>query len=302
MSFWDGIGSTALGMLGGVFGANSQHRRQKELMSIQHQNQQQLNQQGHDLQMEMWKNTSYPAQLEMMKKAGLSPGLMYGGGAGAGGSTGSQGGGSAAGGSAASFQPMDMNNMLIMEQIRKMKEETNDLISQRNKRDGVDTDLAKASIDKVYAEFSKILSDTENVEAHTRILEIEQSIKRIEAEYKPQEYEASIKKMSNEARKIMADAQLTEESKGKILSNLTADYWLKQSESQKNWSLKYLSDEQIKKIEADIDVAYSNVNIGWADIDVKKKQLILEDMRQDLMKELKEMDLDFAKRKLNFRS
>ena len=191
-----------------------------------------------------------------------------------------------------------MNNMLIMEQIRKMKEETNDLISQRNKRDGVDTDLAKASIDKVYAEFSKILSDTENVEAHTRILEIEQSIKRIEAEYKPQEYEASIKKMSNEARKIMADAQLTEESKGKILSNLTADYWLKQSESQKNWSLKYLSDEQIKKIEADIDVAYSNVNIGWADIDVKKKQLILEDMRQDLMKELKEMDLDFAKRKL----
>ena len=75
---WGGLAGAGLSMLGGFIGAGSQHRRQRELMGMQYQNQRLLNQQGHDLQMDMWNKTNYKAQVEHMKKAGLNPGLMYG--------------------------------------------------------------------------------------------------------------------------------------------------------------------------------------------------------------------------------
>lgn len=121
-----GIG---LSMLGGAIGAQSQHGRQRELMNIQHQNQQQLNQQGHDLQYQQWLRTNYPAQVQMMKKAGLNPALMYKG-AGPGGTTGSQTGGSAGSGNAQAFSPMDVSNMALMKaQQEKIEAETRNIDS-----------------------------------------------------------------------------------------------------------------------------------------------------------------------------
>ncbi len=91
-----------LGMLGkavgGMFGMISENRannRDRANAQQQYENQRKLNQQGHDLQMDMWNKTNYKAQLEHMKGAGLNPGLMYGMGGGGGTTTGSQGGGSA---------------------------------------------------------------------------------------------------------------------------------------------------------------------------------------------------------------
>lgn len=130
-----GIAGAVLGMMGGMYGATNQHRRQKALMGTQYQHQRMLNQQGHELQHEMWKKTNYPAQVKMMKEAGLNPALMYGS-AGQGGSTGSQGGGSAASGSAAAFNPMDVSNMMLVKkqsdlidaQTGKTKAETRDIL------------------------------------------------------------------------------------------------------------------------------------------------------------------------------
>jgi hypothetical protein len=139
---WAGAASGVLGMLGGIGQANRQYHRQKKLMGFQHDYQRMLNQQGHDLQMDMWNKTNYKAQVEHMKKAGLNPGLMYGQ-AGQGGTTGSQGGGSAAGGSAAGERVMDLQNALLGAQIEKLGAETrtederaNDLRSQIERRDG----------------------------------------------------------------------------------------------------------------------------------------------------------------------
>ena len=115
---WQGAAAQGLSMLGGFIGANSQHQRQKGLMGIQHKNQMALNRQGQRMQMDMWKNTSYPAQLKMMKEAGLSPGLMYGGGPGQGGTTGSQTGGSAASGNAAAFTPMDVSALKMGAELK----------------------------------------------------------------------------------------------------------------------------------------------------------------------------------------
>ena len=64
-----GAAGGLLGMIGQNSRAKKQHNRQKELMGIQFQNQQQLNQQGHELQKKMWEDTNYPAQMKMMQEA-----------------------------------------------------------------------------------------------------------------------------------------------------------------------------------------------------------------------------------------
>ncbi len=72
--------------------------RNKQMMGIQFENQQKLNEQGQRLGLETWEATSYPAQMKLMKEAGLNPALMYGS-AGSGGSTATASGGSAQSGS-----------------------------------------------------------------------------------------------------------------------------------------------------------------------------------------------------------
>lgn len=99
--------------------ANSQRNRDKKsmsnqmgLMREQYQNQKNLNQQGADLQFQQWEKTNYPAQMEMMKKAGLNPGLMYGMGGAGGATAGSQGGGAAMGGQAPQPQQLDIASQM----------------------------------------------------------------------------------------------------------------------------------------------------------------------------------------------
>ena len=111
-----GVGIAQAGF--NMLSANKQRQDQARLMGIQQQNQQQLNRQGHQLQMDMWNKTNYQAQLKHMKKAGLNPALMYGMGGGGGTTAGSQGGGSASGGNAVQMHPMDMANLSLLKAQR----------------------------------------------------------------------------------------------------------------------------------------------------------------------------------------
>jgi hypothetical protein len=148
------LGAAGIGAASGVAGAGmsamlaqGQHRRQRALMGYQQNLQQGLNQQGHDLNYDMWKKTNYPAQIEMMKEAGLNPSMIYGKG-GAGGQTGGQGGGAAAGGSAA--MPM-MGNMggvdaMTASQIQVNKASAYKMEVEANKLKGVDTELVETNV------------------------------------------------------------------------------------------------------------------------------------------------------------
>jgi len=127
-NFWDTTAGEAIatggGALMGMIGGHQQERRNyrnnRNLMGLQNEYQRGLNQQGHDLQMDMWNKTNYGAQVQHMKDAGLNPALMYKG-AGAGGTTGSQGGGSASMGSSQQGKVMDLSNALIGAQIEGLK-------------------------------------------------------------------------------------------------------------------------------------------------------------------------------------
>jgi len=173
---------TAIGLGTGLIGMIGQNRRerramenQETLMGIQSRNQMKLNQHGADLQYDMWKKTNYPAQVEMLKEAGLNPGLIYGS-AGAGGTTGSQGGGSAQGGNAPSPQPMDIQSALNVamskaqielakSQANKNEAEAEAIGGYKAEESGSKTKLnnqqAKALVQQVQESISKAKLNTE---------------------------------------------------------------------------------------------------------------------------------------------
>ena len=67
MGLIDGIIGLFAGPLQDQVIGDQQVSRQKNLMDYQMRH-----------QLEMWQRTNYPAQVEMMKRAGLNPALMYG--------------------------------------------------------------------------------------------------------------------------------------------------------------------------------------------------------------------------------
>jgi len=168
---WGKVGTSAasgvLGMIGGHLSERRNYRNNRKLMELQYNNQRELNQQGHDLQFDMWNKTNYGAQKRHMLEAGLNPALMYGS-AGASGTTGSQSGGSASMGSSQQGKVMDLQNMLVGAQIKDLNAGAEKKKAEADKLSGVDTDLANANIKGVnqsvlesVARTSKIKSETE---------------------------------------------------------------------------------------------------------------------------------------------
>jgi len=159
-----------LGKLMGVALGNAETRRgnkvERGMMQQQYQNQRNLNQQGHELQMDMWNKTNYGAQLQHMKDAGLNPGLMYGMGGGGGTTAGSQGGGSAAKGSAQKQMGIEglmaaAQTELINAQKKNVdadtqnKKDQNPNIGKQGENLDANTNLAKQSLDNKLEELRK---------------------------------------------------------------------------------------------------------------------------------------------------
>jgi len=159
--------STFLGMIGGHQAERRNYRNNRNLMGLQNQYQQGLNQQGHDLQMDMWNKTNYGAQMEHIKGAGLNPALMYGMSGGGGTTAGSQGGGSQSMGSSQQGKVMDLSNALIGAQITGLEAKANKDNADANKTGGVDTDLVNANIKGVEQSVVESVQRTSKIKSET---------------------------------------------------------------------------------------------------------------------------------------
>lgn len=159
---WGGVAAAGVGMLAGIGQAQRQYHRQKKLNVQQYGHQRMLNQQGHDLQFDMWNKTNYKAQMEHMKAAGLNPALMYGS-AGAPGTTGSQGGGSAQGGQAGTETAMDMSNIMLGKQLE-----------EADSRIGLNKDLGYKAVEE-----GKAVGGYKKEESGQKVLESKENIKNL---------------------------------------------------------------------------------------------------------------------------
>lgn len=172
-----GAATGALGMIGQGAREERQMKNQENLMGLQFAHQKKLNEQGAALQQKMWENTSYPAQLKMMKEAGLSPGLMYGQSGGGGTTTGSQGGGSAASGNAPQQMPMELGAMLqavkLGSEIAVNRASAEKMGAETEKTKGVDTE-------KTVTEIANLTQGIQNQKAIMRLTEAQEEAQRID--------------------------------------------------------------------------------------------------------------------------
>jgi len=169
-----------LGMVGraagAMFGIGSERRankRDRANAERQYENQRRLNQQGADLQMDMWNKTNYGAQLAHMKDAGLNPALMYGMGGGGGATTGSQGGGSAS--KANAQKQMGIEGAMAAAQIELMKAQGEKTNAEKDAILG-DTPESKGRITKLGEEAKEIGQRIENLMESKKNIKAERNL------------------------------------------------------------------------------------------------------------------------------
>jgi len=162
--------AAAGGILGLAFGSINDKRQLKQqgkLQDLQIKGQKQMADYNMMKEIEMWKNTNYPAQMEEIKKAGLNPGLLYGMSGGGGtttgnpsanvtGATAQQGGGG---------EVLGLSSNMMQLQLMKAQKENIE----------ADTNLKNVDADK------KAGADTENVKAQTELTNLHSEIARVQA-------------------------------------------------------------------------------------------------------------------------
>lgn len=245
-----GAATSVLGMIGQRQREQRAMNNQRELMGIQFNNQSELNAQQYrnqsqlqkdaqDWQYEMWQKTNYPAQVEMLKQAGLNPALLYGMKGGGGVTTGSVGAGSAQGGSAQGGQapaPQHMDLSAIMQglqlqiaqaQAEKAKAETKQVEAQTERlsyenmvytEQGMWTELEKQRL-----EFKKLFAE-DNIKFPTH--DDGQPDEKNDLGY--QQISASILKEINEYRKQAVETHVSESTQEAQIRSIIAETALKE--------------------------------------------------------------------------
>lgn len=256
-TFGIGLGQAAGAAAGGIFGLigqrarmNRQQQHNLALMNQQYTNQRQLNKQGHELQMDMWNKTNYPAQMAMMREAGLNPALMYGMSGGGGTTTGSQGGGSASGGQAG---VLDIGSALAAAKL------------------GAEIENIKAQTNKTKEETKTETGSLENM-----LAELTPDERQQYAYWQTQIQEQSFEKLASEATEIWNKGQKTLREKNLLDANFENMKKLLERDVIKRGIEIQLEKENIKKTKEEIDVLSNSVYQRWTEIGIKGVDTVLK--------------------------
>lgn len=284
------LAGITLGAIYNKGAATTQYNRQRNLMALQLENQQILNQQGYKMQMDMWRNTNYPAQVAMLKEAGLNPGLLYAKG-GPGGTTGGQTGGSAGGGQAGQAAPLDisglMNLKLIESQTAKNNADAKKANADAAKTSGVDTDLANAQKLNVYEQTKMITAQIntesmkqESIKLQNQISEIDRQAKELSLKLDQETFDTKVKTLEANLENLkQTNLKIIAETQSANIDNANKQKLIDQQIQLNNWSMAEseiriaaarkgieLTDNQIWQIK-------ESVLQGWENVQTNKDAL-----------------------------
>lgn len=249
-----GAGGQLLGMLGGHQAGRRNYRDQRNLMDLQHRNQRDLNQQGHDLQFDMWNKTNYGAQVGHMKDAGLNPALMYKG-AGPGGTTGSQGGGSASGGASQMTKAMDMQNMLVGAQINSLNAKAN--------KDNADAGLVPTTE-------KGILANIKTEEAKQEFMGVQTKYTALLGNADISKKGAEVKRLIEETKNIGIRNEVDKATIGAEINRMIAESLGAVLENKFKEANISLTESKIKEISESITQRWKDLELKGREVDVKE--------------------------------
>lgn len=293
------VATTLIGMIGQKKREQRQMGYQRELMGIQNRLQQNLNRQGADLQYEMWQKTNYPAQIEMMKEAGLNPGLLYGKGGAGGTTTGSQGGGSQAGGQAPQVPStaMDIQNLIALKQqranlklidaqIQATNAQANKSNAEASNLRGEKGTIGESTINLNLAQAEKLLEDKLNLTAQRQLIGLEYKILDAKGP-------AEIQKIYQEIDNLAANQKLTEEETNVAKQQVLA-MGVKMKLDQANIKL---SEQTAWKMTQDVIQRGVEIGIDAQKLGTMQEANIIRRLENDTetMNILKNLDLNYER-------
>jgi hypothetical protein len=219
-----------------------------------------------DQQLKLWEATNYPAQLAQMKKANLSPGLMYGLGGG-GGTTAAASASGVQGGKAAAGQNEIMGMQMLDAQKNLMEAQTNKTKAEANKISGIDTEEAQTRI-------QSLTQGIKNQKAAERLTRIQGNIGEIEEDIKAGSYEdvlSTIKYTAGQAEKTLGimsnDKEISDKTKRNKIDIVEGELIGLGIANELKRAQTDLTNEQIKKTVAD-------VSQGWKALSISDKNAI----------------------------
>ena len=256
--------NTALGIgisrLGANYDRKQQLKTQAQLNEMSRREQMNLMDYQKQLDLRMWNETNYEAQMKHLKAAGLNPALMYGMGGGGGTTTGNSGGGLNAPSAglqqtiqAATGLGIDPADTMLKMAQAKLAD------TQANKLAGVDTVKTEAETSSLLAGIKNTEALTELKKVETRIANIDEWIKNRTKEDAADQImwtaEKTMNEMNNAWREgLLSAAQfqdkvdlLKKELAGKIIDNELLGQKIKESKSNIE-----VNNTQIQKLKTDM--------------------------------------------------
>lgn len=237
--------------------------------------------------LKFWKATSYPAQREMMEKAGLNPALMYGMGSGGGGIAGSASAmPSPAKGSFSIAEGMQL--ALMKAQKENIEADTAQKKAQADFTAGVNTEKAQADI-------ASIKQGIKNQIAQEALTDAETILKRIETRYQGETLEARIasvdtllNKLQNELRIVENESDISSATKETVIKTVQLQYLEKLLNMEatrqgidESKSRQALMSEQGRKLLADIQQGYQQIELQGKGVANQEQQILLNRQIQD---------------------
>lgn len=309
-----GIGGAAMGAINANSASKQSWENQVRLMDIQAE----LNRQNAKFSTgqakEMWNYTNFENQMKHIKAAGLSPGLIYGMG-GAGGS--SQGAGTASGvglpqdqsvGMGLRAQEIGLSMANTLSQTRLNESQANKNNAEADKIRGVDTEVAKTTIENLIAQTSNEKIKRGLILGQIRVQDAEEELKRAGVDWtkeKTEETKWNIKSLQKGIDKLITEikgGQYDNELKKRTidnkvkescltLQNLMSEILLKESQQKVN-------EEQAKAIPTKILQGWEELVKKGKEITIQREQM--EAYVQDVLNryDLGKKGLDIERQKL----
>ena len=265
-----GIIGGGLGLLGGLFGGGNSTKDQEKLMEkaweyekegmgLQYQYGQAAANAAQQRNMEMWNQTNYEAQRRHMENAGLSVGLMYGGG----------GQGAVSQGGQATQPSGPTSNPVGMALQYKQIEQQNAAIKSQ-------TMLNQAEAVKALAEAKKTSGvDTKKTEYEIKWQEIENRVHESREQIEKSnivEARANAKKAMEEFEQAMLNTDYLDKTQQQRIQMITDQLSLIQKQGLKEEAVIDLTNAQASKVRKEIDILWYDAITRRTSAEALKKQ------------------------------
>lgn len=219
-----------------------------------------------ELGLQMWRDTNYAAQKEEMKKAGLSPGMMYGMGGTGGATTGDPG--ASVGANAAPKGGGEIMGLQLMDAQRKLMEaQANKANTEAEKLKGVDTQEAQTRI----ASLTQGISNQKAVQALTQV---QTRIQSIEAELKTETYEDVKSTINYTARKTLSELMILQSQESVAQATIDEKVAIVEGELIGLGLANELKKSQIELTEEQTKKTVADVAQGWKQLSINERNAI----------------------------